>query len=1429
MKRFTEQNYYIRTINTHLVNLLEENYYIELGVVDMDILTKIIDGENLDISEILNYDLLNTGIGQISKDLDSEVNYQLNYLLSLRQKSSTNKFFLTSGTLTYLDDNGCEKYAPIVLIPIEIDYISRKIVASGNPISNRRLIKLLALKNRDTQEEQNRFLETHTNVTFNNIRQIDNYMVTLATDVNCTYSPSCYLTVCEVEYYDFTINNDFFVTERSRYETSDIEIIKNYFENVCSILPTNIDQKYIILKVLQGDNFVVDGRLGSGKTHTILNILANCIKNNKKVLYINQDLDNILDVEKNLKYLGLGQSIYNLTKSILDIEVPKMSLPTVREVDFKIEDIEKICTFQQKLDERINGFTIRYILEELSLIKNSHLNINEIKIENDLEKYEVDTLYQSLKETEDAFKVVENYDNNIWKNLNITHNNLTEFEIIDRTNKLFDCQVKLNKEINSFCKRFEIVLPKDINDLSKLLSHIVNFGLTKPLASWKSRKVRNEVVKALGEIQMLSDENYNTTKYYEKFVCIDYKPGYASGILKELCDKNIKLKNEDDADNIYLDNLLSVDTKLQTLIDKIELTEEKFKKFDNKIDAEFGIKNFHRSLNDDYFNLFEKMYRYLTTNSYTLSIWTNYFVASFSDFLNVGEKVKDNQIRGLEVRKVFQPYLINRDALYFEEISQMINARLFNKIIKKYFDQKAIKTAKVNFQDIIQSVKTYYEIIKQTVIYVSDPEFTESKSIEGLIDNYVGLYDFLSELNNNQKEIMKSIFSRQSNSIKLDFENLKSCLEIFVNETKAANELIKKLKDFNINIDVNHAYQARKLLSSYIPYLTKAIELKNELTRVFKGKKALTSFDILDLVKIDEQYTEVQETMLKNEERYRKLLGNNYRGFDTIINEVGQALEHFDELVSRLEPNADVSDLFQEPTLSRLIENAIHLNSTWSEWINNFRLFSFCFKGGKNFLQTNPFKENIVVLTEYVQSTSHVKHILQINETLKTCQKYKLNSLVKLIENANSTTLLADSYLYATLKVLYKKIQEDMNSVLDFSIYENEVEKLYDYEMELCTKNILYFQSLEERKNKNKLSNVDFNDFEKTIEILSKNVPVFLADVSIFNTNIKLDHFDLVIIDDGHLSSANKYNRINECKQCVIFGDKSFQSSYVNTLMQRVNEASTINLRNRYIKMTPKFNNTWTFSNRYIYSLNTKITKTMVNSINHFASSIIDIFNKNKEQVYNVIVGNETTRREVYQSLVKSLEENYASDEIIQILSENIRIVNALNEGAKYVNNVIIYYNDFEKLEQAKKELIFKNFIVVSNGIYIYYVGTRVEDDNNRMLKSINNTIGRTEQHSKYLSGISTLLFERLKSTGLSVREGFGYFDIIINEKNIVGVIVIGTANNKPFSLLDEYNYYYHEYQKNGWIVEVLYVGDLVDHFDDTIDELTKISRGDGK
>ena len=104
----------------------------------------------------------------------------------------------------------------------------------------------------------------------------------------------------------------------------------------------------------------------------------------------------------------------------------------------------------------------------------------------------------------------------------------------------------------------------------------------------------------------------------------------------------------------------------------------------------------------------------------------------------------------------------------------------------------------------------------------------------------------------------------------------------------------------------------------------------------------------------------------------------------------------------------------------------------------------------------------------------------------------------------------------------------------------------------------------------------------------------------------------------------------------------------------------------------------------------------------------------------------------------------------------------------------------------------------------------------------IASAIGKTISHPKKLEGVSLLLLERLKKENLRVREGFGYFDLIIDEKNTVAIFIIGKVKNEEYSLLDEYNYYYHQYQRNGWIVEVIYMSDLVDNFDSIVKELTK-------
>ena len=113
------------------------------------------------------------------------------------------------------------------------------------------------------------------------------------------------------------------------------------------------------------------------------------------------------------------------------------------------------------------------------------------------------------------------------------------------------------------------------------------------------------------------------------------------------------------------------------------------------------------------------------------------------------------------------------------------------------------------------------------------------------------------------------------------------------------------------------------------------------------------------------------------------------------------------------------------------------------------------------------------------------------------------------------------------------------------------------------------------------------------------------------------------------------------------------------------------------------------------------------------------------------------------------------------------------------------------------------------------------------MLKNINNTIGKTIAHPKKLEGISIVLLEKLKQKNLKVREGFGYFDLIIDEKNTVAILLIGKVKNEEYSLLDEYNYYYHQYQRNGWIVEPLYMSDLIDNFDNVIDELVELAKNE--
>ena len=128
--------YNISNMNTHLLNILDSEYYIELGTISLQCIDDLLQGKVKNIRDCIDNDIVADGTGKISDEKENEFNYQLNHLLSYHNKSSANKLIITCGTVRYNDDCGREKYAPLFLIPISYNPTNLTIYLNGRPNLN---------------------------------------------------------------------------------------------------------------------------------------------------------------------------------------------------------------------------------------------------------------------------------------------------------------------------------------------------------------------------------------------------------------------------------------------------------------------------------------------------------------------------------------------------------------------------------------------------------------------------------------------------------------------------------------------------------------------------------------------------------------------------------------------------------------------------------------------------------------------------------------------------------------------------------------------------------------------------------------------------------------------------------------------------------------------------------------------------------------------------------------------------------------------------------------------------------------------------------------------------------------------------------------------------------------------------------------------
>ena len=1418
MRKYNIRNYYIRNVNTHLLNVLEESYYIEIGTVSLGSLSKLLNGSILELTEFVNFEILNEGIGKITNDTTSDVNFQLNYLLSYRQKSSTHKFFLTAGLLKYRDDNGLEKYAPIVLIPIDIDYQKGKIRLSSEPIPNRLLLRHLAKLKYNRQEEQRKYVESAMLTKLTNVSVIDKFCIEMSELFSMDITPVNYLTICNVEYFDFDLKSDLFDSERSVFENEESKIYREYFSKISAILPTNLHQKHSLIRAYNGESFAVDGKLGSGKTYTILNIIADFIKRDKKILYVNQDLDNIWEVERNMRYFGFDSVLVNLTTKTSDIEINPVIFSEDEEHKFSYEPIKFFEKLQKERYKRIYGFTFNQLSEELAILKRKNSELTKLEIETKLDSNEYSFVKKSLQIIENNFKDIPDFSSNVWKDLQSGGGKISVSEITERTNSFWDIHKKLYTAIQTFCNTYNIKEPSNIHDLNKLISHVFSFEVAKPQANWKFKKEREKTREALKEIQEAIDNNYVMQDYYRDNVSTHYNPGTMLDILTEILGEHLSITD----DHEYINNLLKNNKKLDNLINLIS---------DNINKSVVLYKDFNR-----YFNFAQNndvTYEFITdalnllSNNVLPKELMSLYVANPDNAIYVGKEIYKNWKIILDIKKKIKPFVLQNIRFGYFEILEMLKYQGIKKQLGRYFDLSKMRKMRVEKETIVSLLNDYHSSGNKIKELLNGGN--GKVEFEKYWDECSNFYLFISKHSEFKTNIVNFV-NKQLSSSPYSISKVINVLSELVKEIKNTTEHINQLKMYKIIIDSSLPVKELNGLSAWINYLIKVVNLRKKVYEYIK-KSTITIDDVIKLVDNDNEYIKLIEMMDSKEKEYISLLGNNYNKFDTIIGDTGSSIDHFDDFIERLNNPDDVDKLLRTKTFENFLKDVNTLHLLHLEWFKRYRLFSLCFVRGQASCQHSHFSDTHKTLSNFKERTGQIEKVTEILISLKNIKSYKLLNIVNKIYSGELKDNIVDSFVYTIFSSYIQEFDKYNHILLDFNWTRSQFEEFEKNEQEYCLNNILNLKKQLVRKNKTKIQNLPFYAYNKQVDSTIKYTNLYLADLNIFNSDLDVSRFDLVLIDDCHLSSTNKYDPINKCKQVILFGDKSFKSSVSNTLLQRIGDAPINQYLNRYVKMSPKFNNAWNNNNRYIYSKDTPIKTHSVNSLQEFAYRIVEYFSKNSNKVINIVIGNEFTKRELYIAIVELLNMSYSPMEVIKVLSYNIRLINVNDDGSRYVNDVFIYYTDFLEYELSAKNLIFKNFVVIDNSIQIYYLASKNEQVNKEIQSDINKTIATSAVKPKQLDGISKIFLDDLVAHGVKATPGFGKLDIVIQQKNkkLSAIIFEGTNSNCSTSIIDDYHYYYRQYKNRGWDIKIIYSYDLIDNYDsilsNTISEIEGVNE----
>lgn len=1383
MKIKNKTTYNINSDN-HISNIFDGNRYVELGIIDVDIISSLLANNVININKITFFPILNKGLGRSThKDAQIRNNLPFMFYRMLSEGNPEIRLVITYGLYYYRNIDKKDRFAPVIFIPIRMYYENNKtfIQKISKPFENPELYSLIPNLSKQALTQ---------NESLNNIYALDNVLNNLQKHKPNSVRIENYLTYVVEKREEIIISKKFFDNKYSM----DTSLKKGDYYYSRMLTKT---QKEIVDRAIKGENISFSGYSGTGKTTVLKNIIINGLAKKKKMLYISSSKESIEDVSDFLKNNGLYEYCLNMCKYydnykdkvIENNEKVENDLNDV--IQIVAEETSVIKEFERILNKNVSNFKFIDLLKRFFLI-NSFDEVKNFKldIEDDFEfiyKSEYQKINNALILIDESLKKMDTFKDSVWSQIPYDNTIKNSSEVMSIINHLYDEFVELReKEIE--LENYGI---KTIESFTMMRRYMVTidemFKQTFP-SKWK--KDINQFLNA--------KETYSSLK--EDFIKFEDAEAYMNKTYANLDSINIdeeinKLYGEfyTEDDKEIINNIISNRTTVQNNNVNAILDTKAFKESIDKIkELTDCVLIDSDELIDDFREL--------------INIFANYPLHGKLMNIIVSDKEEstilrmENIIEGINEITEEIKNLINENPKKHTKLIKAGKAK--NEVVSKY-NQLIKKKAKLEkeYKEITNSIYKNHDKVIETIFVIK--HFYKKIKIKDYGKNLV---DFI---------------------LSLGIGNRKSMSEILFEFEENYNKVIANynlLTEFNIQSS-NLTFKERlELLNKFNQYIIELFKSNDKIANVILDSNQILSIDSYYTIKRNQcEYTEIIN-YLENHKQYKKLYEIYYNGSKTDYNLINRLILIFNAY-NNLFVNSDLmlASIHKKDKISALSNEVTQLTNQIGE---NLRIYTSIFKDSVSRYYFSNLEENINHLKVLSDNREELDYYLNVTTGIKILDKYNLKGFIKYITNNDGVTLLPEKFDYLYYKKIIDRVLEGKEAVIKSSNYIYELEDLLEKEDELC-------KAISENTLKKLLDNVPKQVLNRKLnQSYITKAKITLSTLQYAIEYLKESQFDLVLIDDAHMINSGGFNGLFKSKQMIICGDHSLNKVANRNLISLVTTSKSYVLRKR-MTISPRMMTYGLPSTTAPFRSNYSENKGLFIINSGVIEYIYNLYLYNNHVKINWFIKEVEDQYKAYEDIAEYFyEKGISTSNIIEFINENINIVDITWNNYIHSDYNIINFKDYYDIDS---EIESKNYFEI---LKFSKFGLVVFDDEDLLHREdidfafydlVKQLYNRENSFiSTYTDEISKLVSTLLEARGYKVVHPSNGINLSVIKKNsdqLVSIIIL-YSNGFAYDVKNNYRFLKEIYQDEGHKIIFRTMLDLIDGPKEFIDGLCEAIDG---